>query len=169
MPEPVTLAEAKAYIRVTTTAEDAKITGMIPRARLWVEDHTGLALDQRTFTEYRSPDTNGVIRLARGPLVSVTSVTYNDSAGVSQSYTPRIFVPSPNIIAAADTAWPSPRLGEQLKITYTAGYGAGAVDALLIGAMLALIEGEYDSGRAYPDEAVKAAERCCAYLRTPVA
>jgi uncharacterized phiE125 gp8 family phage protein/SPP1 family predicted phage head-tail adaptor len=86
--EPVSLVEAKAYLRVNAADEDAKIAAMIPRARKWVEDHTGLALMQRTFVERHLPR-HGAIALYKGPLLSVDDVTYTDSTG-DQTYVPRL-------------------------------------------------------------------------------
>jgi Phage gp6-like head-tail connector protein len=42
--EPVTLAEAKLYIRVSHTSEDAQISEMIRSARMIIEKATGLSL-----------------------------------------------------------------------------------------------------------------------------
>ena len=168
--EPISLAEAKAYLRVTHTDEDTKIRRMISAARLWVEDHTGLALIQREFVERHLPETSGAIRLSRGPLVSVDAVDYVDSSGAAATYTPRVFPPDRKIIAAADEAWPGLQDGEAFEITYTAGFDSvEETDERLLGAMLALIEGEYAEGYAYPDRAIQAAERCCAYLKAMVA
>ncbi len=166
--EIISLAQAKEYLRVTSDDEDAKIAAMIPRARLWVEDHTGLALVQRTFVESHTPS-YGAIRLFKGPLVSVGGVGYTDTAGAAQTYTVVNNAPSTTIYHTADGDWPA--LGEHgvFSITYTAGFQAGMVDDRLIGAMLALIEGEYSHGHAYPDYATEAANRCCCYLRTMVA
>lgn len=160
--EPVSLSEVKAYLRVRHSDEDAKIEAMIARARLWVEDHTGLALVRREFVELRRTEA-GSIRLFKGPLVSVGTVTYGDGL----VYVPRFTVPSPKLIAASDSAWPSLDDGDAFEIPYVAGFADGEVDERLIGAMLALIEGEYAEGYAYPERATQAAERCCAYLRSP--
>lgn len=168
--EQVSLAEVKAALRVRHTDEDAKISAMIPRARKWVEDHTGLVLRQREFVERHIPQW-GAIRLNRGPLVAVTDadveITYLD-AGVPTTYVGRAFAPSSVIFPATDSSWPS-LTDDQFTITYTAGYDVGEADDRLIGAMLALIEGEYAEGYAYPERATDAAERCCGYLRTMVA
>ncbi len=169
MAEPITLAEAKAYIRVIATDEDAKITAMIPRARRWVEDHTGLALEQRTFVERLWP-AYGAIRLSKGPLVSVTSAGYIDADGVAQTYTPISNAPSTTIYHAAGGDWPTLGQHGDFEITYVAGYATPAdVDESLKGAMYALIEGEYAEGYAYPPRAAQAAGICCGYLRTMVA
>lgn len=162
MAEPITLDDVKAYLRVTSADEDAKITAMIPRARLWIEDYTGLALVQREFVERRRTE-HGAIRLFKGPLVSVDSVTYGDAA----TYEPRAFAPDTKIIAAFDDAWPVLDEDDAFEITYTAGFAGGEVDDRLLGAMYALIEGEFSDGFAYPQRATDAAERCCGFLRTP--
>lgn len=169
--EPVSLAEAKDAIRVRHSDHDSLITSMIPRARLWVEDHTGLALVRRTFIERHTPQW-GAIRLNKGPLVAETpedvEITYLSSA-TPTTYVPRSWPPGSTLFPAADEAWPALSSGEQFTVSYVAGYGVGEVHGNLIGAMLALIEGEYAEAYAYPQRATEAAERCCAYLRTMVA
>lgn len=162
MAEPVDLAEVKSYLRVLSPDEDDKLTAMIPRARLWVEDHTGLALLQREFTERHWPR-YGAIKLFKGPLVSVTSVDYSGG-----TYVPRYWAGQSTIFPAEGGTWPSLTDDEQFEVTYVAGFGEGEVDDRLIGAMLALIEGEFSEGYAYPERAVEAAQRCCGYLRTAV-
>lgn len=163
----VSLQQAKDYLRVRDSEEDAKIAAMIPRARLWVEDYTGLALSQRKFVEQRTPRF-GVIHLFKGPLVSVTSIAYTDANGGLQTYTGTIVRPPLSLIAPA-TAWPVLPANEQFAVTYVAGYAPGFVDDRLIGAILALVEGEFSSGSAYPDGAVETAKRCCGFLRAMVA
>lgn len=164
--EQISLAEVKSYLRVLHTDEDAKIAAMIPRARRWIEDHTGLALRKRTFVERQLPKW-GAIRLDKGPLVSITSVAYVDNG--AQTYTARSFPPSSVLWPATDGSWPELGSGEAFTITYVAGYEVGEADDRLIGGLLALIEGEYAEGHAYPPSAVDAAERCCSYLRQMVA
>lgn len=163
MAEPISLDDTKAYLRVVSSDEDDKITAMIPRARLWVEDHTGLALTQREFVELRRTE-HGLIRLFKGPLVSVDSVTY----GTASTYTPRNWAPDTVLRASLTSAWPVLDEGDAFEITYTAGIAAGQVDQRLLGAMLALIEGEFSEGYAYPQRAIDAAESCCGYLRSAI-
>lgn len=160
--EPVSLGDVKTYLRVMSEDEDVKIAAMIPRARAWVEDHTGLALVRRSFTERRRPE-YGRIDLYKGPLVSVEPIDHEGT-----SYEPRAFAPSTSILANSVSGWPSLSSNEAFEITYTAGFGPGEADERLIGAMLALIEGEYAEGYAYPARSVEAAERCCSYLRTAI-
>jgi len=157
--EPVDLETVKDYLRVTDNVEDSKISAMIPRARLWVEEHTGLALVQRQFVQLVSPR-GGVVRLSRGPLIAVGGCSYSDSDGADQTFAPVAVPPSTKLTGD----WPSTN-GTPFEVTYTAGDEAGAIDARLIGAMLALIEGEYSAGFAYPDDAITSATNCLFYMK----
>ncbi len=80
--EPVTLAEAKAHLRVDTDDEDALIEGLITVAREHLERETGLALMTQGFRLAldRWPD-DGVIRIERGPVSAIETVTVYDEAG----------------------------------------------------------------------------------------
>ena len=80
--EPVTLSEAKAHLRVSDTAEDTLITGLIKAAREEVEETTGLALitqDWRLYLDCWPP--SGIVRLRRNPVQSVIQVTVYDGSG----------------------------------------------------------------------------------------
>jgi uncharacterized phiE125 gp8 family phage protein len=152
------------YLNVSHGVDDEKIDGMVARGRLWVEDFTGLALTRRQFTETRWPEF-GRIKLYRGPLVSLDSIKYRDADGVEQDYVAQAFPPDVNIIGGLNSAWPFVP-SRELVITYTAGFAALAdIDQRLVGAVLALVQGEYDSGHAYPDETIAAARNCCGFLQ----
>ena len=74
--EPVTLAEAKEYLRVFHDTEDNVITQMITNARKVLEMATGLSLVEQTI------EIHTVIRdsftLPYGPISSVTFATIDD-------------------------------------------------------------------------------------------
>jgi uncharacterized phiE125 gp8 family phage protein len=165
--EPISLAEVKEYLGLFTSDRDTTIPGMITRARLWVEDHTGLAIVQRQFVERHLPSRYGVMRLNKGPLVSVDSVDYLDSSGSAGTLTPTAYPPNGELFAAG--GWPSLVSNEKFTVTYTAGEDSADIDDRLKGAMFALIEGEFSEGYAYPQRAVDAAERCCSFLTQMVA
>jgi hypothetical protein len=145
--EPLSYETVRDYLRLTDNVEQAKVEAMIPRARLWVEEHTGLALIQRGFTELHSPR-DGVVRLYRGPLVSVSPVG---------SLAPTAYPPSTKLTGD----WPA----APFEVSYVAGFDEGKVDDRLLGAMLALIDGEYSAGFAYPTDAVTAATNCLFYMK----
>ena len=89
--EPITTAEAKAFLRVDSSDEDTLIGTLISTARQVVEDFTGRAIISQTWklTLDKWPidcegwpwwevgsATNRTILLPRSPLASVTSVKY---------------------------------------------------------------------------------------------
>ena len=85
--EPLTLKEAKLYLRVDQSTEDNLISGMVVAARQWVETYTRRALVTQTWDfRYESfMDTRQPLILPKAPLQSVTSITYLDEDGVSQT------------------------------------------------------------------------------------
>ena len=82
--EPITLAEAKAWIKVDTaiTADDILITELIKAARMQVEGFLGISLIQRTVTAIIN-NSAGDIELPYGPLVSFTSLTDEDGTAIA--------------------------------------------------------------------------------------
>jgi uncharacterized phiE125 gp8 family phage protein len=167
MAEPVSLEDCKAYLRVNHPDEDDKIAGMITRAREWVEDHTGMALVQREFVERRRPE-RGAIGLWKAPLVTVDSVTYRDNDDVEQAYEVRWIEGGSVIFPGSGSYWPVLYNQDGFTVTYTAGYEAGEVPERLIGAILTLVQHEYDEHVAWSDRAIEAASRCCGQLRMAV-
>ena len=85
--EPLTLTEAKLYLRVDQSTEDNLISGMVVAARQGVETYTRRALVTQTWDfRYESfMDTRQPLILPKAPLQSVTSITYLDEDGVSQT------------------------------------------------------------------------------------
>lgn len=90
--EPVTLAEAKVFLRVDTDADDALIAALISAAREFSEHYT-----QSTFAsvEYESALDAfplDAISLPNAPSAEVESVKYTDGAGVEQTVDPADYV-----------------------------------------------------------------------------
>lgn len=85
--EPVTLTEAKAYLKVTTSAEDDLITELITTARIWVEKFCRVGLLPQTILETFNHWPRGrKIPLSISPLRSISSISYLDSAGNAQTW-----------------------------------------------------------------------------------
>lgn len=80
--EPITLAEAKAHLRLDTGEEDALVTALIRVAREHLEAATGLCLISRPLRLYLDdwPE-NRVIQIARGPVQAIDTVTVYDGDG----------------------------------------------------------------------------------------
>ena len=92
--EPITLTEAKLYLRVTHAAEDALITSLIAAARQWVETYTRRALCTQTWDlRYAGfPDRWRALVVPHAPLQSVTSITYIDDDEVMQTLGTSLYV-----------------------------------------------------------------------------
>lgn len=77
--EPVTLAQAKAHLRVDITDDDAYITALIVAARIYAEHYTRRAFITQTldmyFDQFHYFETREII-IPRPPLQTVTSIIY---------------------------------------------------------------------------------------------
>lgn len=148
--EPVTTAEAKTHLRVDNSAEDTYIDTLITAARQHIEEITGRALIKQTwelslddFPEsvwFESPWEPWIrhgekpILLPRSPLQSVTSITYVDTDGATQTLSASKYrVDSKSeparVTEAEGEIWPSTdRVTNAVTVTYDAGYGDQAAD-----------------------------------------
>lgn len=82
--EPVTLAEAKAQMRVDHVSEDALITGLIRAATAEVEAQTGMALiaqNWRLALDGLPPD--GTVLLRKHPVRQILAATIYDTDGAA--------------------------------------------------------------------------------------
>lgn len=143
---PVSLAEAKAHLRVDIDDDDDLITSLISAATGHVESATARALVSRTLDYYMPAFPSGckaqVIVLPASPLVSVTSLTYTDSAATTHTWTvsgtnllnelgtinahiDAVNAP-PRLVLAYSQVWPSNvlRTMNAIKIRAVFGYGA---------------------------------------------
>lgn len=155
---PLTLAEAKAHLRVVDDSENDHIVGLIRAAADMIERDTGLVLRQRAVSvAFEGWSTNGRQRLPlwRGPVVSVTGVAYDNEAGAEQvlaanQYRVRSFAGASWIVPANAVTWPAVELGiGTVRVTYQAGYASNdAVPASLRHAALLLIGHWYENREA---------------------
>lgn len=129
--EPLTVEEARTHLRVTDDTEDEYIERLITTARTYCERETDRAFLTSTWrmTLDWFP---AVIHVRKPPLISVTSITYYDTTGTSQTlsasnYTVDATHEPGRITPAYGLTWPSTqsRVGA-VTVNYTAGYGAAA-------------------------------------------
>jgi uncharacterized phiE125 gp8 family phage protein len=132
--EPVSLAEAKAHLRVSHPSDDALIATYLMAARAAAENYTRRALAVQTFDQtfdYDYPcshDGRPRLVLLRSPLVSVTSVSYVDTAGATQTLNPSQYLVDAigiegRIEPAYGVTWPEVR--DQMAavtVRFVAGY-----------------------------------------------
>lgn len=110
--EPLEVAEAKLYARVTHTDEDELFQALIQTARELVEGR-GIAIHTQTW-ELSLDRFPVCIRVPIAPLQSVTSITYTDADGASQvlassGYTVDTRSRPARILPAYGTSWPATR------------------------------------------------------------
>ena len=134
--EPVTTAEAKSHARVDSSDDDTLIGGLITAARQWAEWYTQRAFITQTWDLKLDAFPSEPLELPKAPLVSVSSVTYVDSAGASQTWAADEYVvkvyagqhaPPGRLWLAYGEAFPItlPVL-DAVTIRFVAGYGAAA-------------------------------------------
>lgn len=153
--EPLTLTEAKKHLIVETTDDDVYINSLIKAARRQVETITRRALITQTWDLYLDdfPGWDGYIEVPKGTLQSVTSITYVDENGTSQTLSSSNYQVSTagapgRITPAYELDWPVTRdIMDAVIIRFVAGYGDSASDVPddIRHAMKMIISNMYDN------------------------
>jgi uncharacterized phiE125 gp8 family phage protein len=132
--EPLSLAEAKAWLRVDHDDDDALIAALVASARIHIEKETRRALIAQTWRIVRDAwPAGGRIEAYPAPLRQVLAARVYDSAGAAQAIDAEVFAidgaAAPGVIAFAPYALPRPgRAIAGIEIDVEAGYGATASD-----------------------------------------
>ncbi len=159
--EPVTLAQAKAHLKVDTSDDDALIAALVAAARARAEWHTGRALVTQGWTLHLDGwPADGNIEIPLPPLQAVTAVTTyarDDSAAVMSSSLYTVDTASAPARLALKLGVPPPtnlRGVNAIAVGFTAGYGDAADDVppLLKAAILELIAFLYENRGEAPAE-----------------
>lgn len=152
--EPVTLTEAKLHVRQDGTADDDLITSLIKAARETVENITGRALITQTWRMTMDAfPSDGVIWVPRPNLLTVTSITYTDSNGATQTLASTEYVVDVDslpgrIHRAYNVSWPDTRaVPNAVTVTFTAGYGAASLVPESYKAAIKLLVGNWYENR----------------------
>lgn len=127
--EPITLAEAKAHLRVTHSAEDTLIESLIKEARDFCEAETGRALMAQTW-EKTYDNFPAALELAKLPVSSVTTLKYTDENGAEQTLSSASYVldnasddRSAWVVPAEGYSWPATYTGiNGVRVRFIAGY-----------------------------------------------
>ncbi len=142
--EPVSLVEAKAFLKVDDTAEDGLIATLIGAARLHIEGITGKALLAQSWRVVLDdwPE-NRVLKLPVLPLISIAAISATDGNGASHEIGLGQFASEPDRLIVPRVVMGMPLLQERqgIEIDYVAGFGteAAAVPADLRQALLGLV------------------------------
>lgn len=120
--EPVSLADAKLFLRVENSLEDDLISLLITAARQHAERYTGRTIGAQTFDTYYDSLEDDV-DLPRGPLTAVAGVYYTDTAGVETLWPSSAYYIdlAGGRICPLD-GWPTAREYAGYRVRYTAGY-----------------------------------------------
>ena len=145
----VSLAEAKAHLRVDHTDDDTYITQLIKVATDAVEQYTGRQLLPATWAAY-ADSFEPVLRLRPSPVSGVTSLKYFNSANTEITLTDNTdyfvdLVSAPAEIVPV-SSWPATYARPNaVVVEFTAGYAsADLVPDAIKQAMLLLIYHYYD-------------------------
>lgn len=162
--EPVTLAEVRAQCRVTDTNEDARLAGLTLAATEWAQGFCGRVFMEQTW-DYTLDAFPSQIELPIAPVQSVTSITYKDAAGATQTlptsaYEVNLKSVVTRIRCADGYSWPDTAgTYNAVTIRFVAGYAAGARDMQRIKAAILLhIEAHFDKDERMMQTLLRAAE-----------
>lgn len=111
--EPVTLAEAKAHLRVDLSDDDDYITALIVAARWAAESATGRALMTQTWDLLLDAFPQKEILIGKLPIQSITHVKYYDGDGALQTMDSADYA----LDADALPGWLLPAYGESWPVT----------------------------------------------------
>ena len=142
--EPLTLAEAKAFLRLDDEAAAALVETLITTARLHVEGTSGRALLAQSWRLVLDGwPAGGSITLPVSPLITLTGVTAYDAEEAPHELALAQFGSEPSRLLLPDHIAGTPvlRPRQGIEIDYVAGYGvdAAGVPADLRQALLTLI------------------------------
>lgn len=167
--ELVSTADAKTHLRLGDVAsgQESYIDTLVKTARILIENEVGRAFINQTITLKidRFPRDNKPIYLPQPPLSSVTSISYLDTDGNSQTFASSKYIVDTimepgRISLAYEQTWPQTRSIENaVTIVYVAGYGVATTDVpeTVIHAIKLIIDDWYNnrgSESEFPKSAV---------------
>jgi len=130
--EPITPTQAKLHCRVDHADDDTWFTNAILAARMKVEDDSNKKLINQTWTQKsrRFPSGSDPIRLHVAPVGSITSITYLDEDGNSQTWSSADYFLGhsqidPVVNLAYSASYPTTQArADAVTVTMVAGYGS---------------------------------------------
>ncbi|MBC2884736.1 phage head-tail connector protein [Ochrobactrum sp. CM-21-5] len=129
--EPVTIADVRAFLRISTETEDEILQRLIATARELIEAETGLSLIEQTWRLRvdRWPR-SGRLAIFKYPVKAVTAVVAYKPDGTAISFSPEEFVlhhgKRPQRLYMAQ--YPDASSFEGIEVDFIAGFGETGVD-----------------------------------------
>jgi len=128
--EPVSVSEAKQYLRIDSAVEDPVVASLILAARLHIEGALDIAMVTQSWTLVLDQwPADGRVSVPLGPLQGVDSVKVHDADEVAQTVSPQTYMVDlsslrPRLVRNSGAVWPTPgRPANGIEIAVTAGYG----------------------------------------------
>jgi uncharacterized phiE125 gp8 family phage protein len=153
--EPVTLADAKAHLKLDTADEDALVTSLITAARARAEWHTGRALVTQSWVlKLDTFPASLIAEIPLPPLQSVTEIAFTTPDGLRSVQPPasnRVDTASQPGRVIFSQAPQQLRASDAVEIAFTAGYGAAAAVPQAIRQAILIIVADLYSHRGDED------------------
>ena len=127
--EPISLAEAKAHLRVDASDEDTLLLSLISAARMFVERTLGVALITQDWSYFLDHwPRSGTVVLPLAPAQGVASVKVHDAEGGSteidaESYEVDTLSEPARLVLMSAVPSAASRQLSAFEIAFTAGYG----------------------------------------------
>jgi uncharacterized phiE125 gp8 family phage protein len=143
----VSLADAKAFLKITSSAEDSVIENFINRASSFANSYTQRLLLLRSNSEGYSGDNTDTLILKNYPITSIVDIRIDDGSGdvppsvSSDDYT---MDTKGGIVKFLNGVF-APKGFLNISVTYTAGYALASVPATIQEAVLLYIASAYRS------------------------
>ncbi|TVR10465.1 MAG: hypothetical protein EA385_03695 [Salinarimonadaceae bacterium] len=145
--EPISLAEARAYVRLddpeAAFAEDGLIESLVAAARLAVEAATRLKLIAQTWRlSIATPPASRAIRLPLSPVAGVIEIRVFDGAGLASVVDPQLYRLRQGVqppVVELEQGFPSAPGGMEIDVVAGFGEAPASVPAPLRQAIRALV------------------------------
>ncbi len=125
--EPVSLAAAKAFLRIGHDGEDTLISDLIASGRARIEQESGISLVQQTFrvawTQWPASLAGRGVRLPRRPVRALVAVHVMDVDETLTDYTERFRLDCGRLTLRPWSQRPALGPGATALISFEAGYG----------------------------------------------
>ena len=172
--EPLTLSEAKAHLRVTSSSDDAYISTLITVARELVEKETRQIWTAATYkVSYDTfPGTDTIIIPDITNIASITSLQYfdnnaNDLTWPSSNYYLASTLPC-RIVKKTASSWPSTdSQPDNVRLKLVTATPTGGVPKPLLQAMLLIIGHFYENRQEVADRIYYTMPKASEFLLTP--